>query len=356
MNRCLRLSGVVCLLAVVAVGLVPDAALAQQSTDFGRNLGDQAKGLAVALFLAVAGLVALPVLGRRDVNGGVVWRCSSSSWRVRLRSGQRAGGHRRALGVAGLVTGTDDGRIVLRSYRLAFELERRIHRIDRYRIPLPYGLPLVAAGYGLATAVLVVVLSGVPVVGGCWGCFRGRSGCCSFPVWWRTSCADRRATGGRRMRRWPLARLLRSPRPAGRLQRAPRAPREGFAPVVVVPDERGPRYRAATVTVRSGAAASAAARNVPAAGPARRAARRLAAHGAAGRPPARGRAAGAPVRPPLTFAWRNVVFGQDLDDAWGLYRLETTTYAGLSTAGRWRSWLRSPPSRARPRPTSRSSA
>ena len=72
MNRCLRLSGVVCLLAILAVGLVPDAALAQQSTDFGRNLGNQAKGLAVALFLAVAGLVALPVLGRRDVNGGVV--------------------------------------------------------------------------------------------------------------------------------------------------------------------------------------------------------------------------------------------------------------------------------------------
>jgi hypothetical protein len=42
------------------------------TTDFGHNLGEQAKGLAVALFLAVAGLVALPVLGRRDVNGGVV--------------------------------------------------------------------------------------------------------------------------------------------------------------------------------------------------------------------------------------------------------------------------------------------
>jgi hypothetical protein len=42
------------------------------TTDFGQNLGEQAKGLAVALFLAVAGLVSLPVLGRRDVNGGIV--------------------------------------------------------------------------------------------------------------------------------------------------------------------------------------------------------------------------------------------------------------------------------------------
>lgn len=57
--------------AIVLVALTASPALAAQA-DFGKNLGDQAKGLAVALFLAVAGLVALPVLGRRDVNGGVV--------------------------------------------------------------------------------------------------------------------------------------------------------------------------------------------------------------------------------------------------------------------------------------------
>ena len=48
-----------------------DTALADASR-FGRNLGNEAKGLAVALFLTVAGLVTLPILGRRDVNGGVV--------------------------------------------------------------------------------------------------------------------------------------------------------------------------------------------------------------------------------------------------------------------------------------------
>lgn len=58
--------------AVVAVALVVPVEALAQSSDFGKNIGDQAKGLAVALFLAVAGLVALPVLGRRDVNGGVV--------------------------------------------------------------------------------------------------------------------------------------------------------------------------------------------------------------------------------------------------------------------------------------------
>lgn len=59
----------------------------------------------------------------------------------------------------------DDGRFVLRSYRLAFELERRVHRIDRYRIPLPYGLPLVALGYDAALLVAVVALRGAPGLG-----------------------------------------------------------------------------------------------------------------------------------------------------------------------------------------------
>jgi hypothetical protein len=52
--------------------LVSASAAAAATTQFGKNLGDEAKGLAVALFLAVAGLMTLPVIGRRDVNGGLV--------------------------------------------------------------------------------------------------------------------------------------------------------------------------------------------------------------------------------------------------------------------------------------------
>ena len=43
-----------------------------------------------------------------------------------------------------------DQTVTIRSYRLAFALERRIFRIERYRLPLPYGLPL----RGLAYAAL----------------------------------------------------------------------------------------------------------------------------------------------------------------------------------------------------------
>jgi AAA-like domain len=38
------------------------------------------------------------------------------------------------------------------------------------------------------------------------------------------------------------------------------------------------------------------------------------------------------MRRPLSFAYHNLVFGRDLDDAWAVYRLETRPYAGLSRA------------------------
>ena len=59
----------------------------------------------------------------------------------------------------------DEDVIVIRSFRSVFELERRIHKIDRYRIPLPYGLPLRSLGFGAACLLAVLVLSAVPVVG-----------------------------------------------------------------------------------------------------------------------------------------------------------------------------------------------
>jgi hypothetical protein len=58
-----------------------------------------------------------------------------------------------------------DNKITLRSYRLAFELERRLHRIDRFRIPLPYGVPLAALGYAAVIAIVLLVLSGLPLIG-----------------------------------------------------------------------------------------------------------------------------------------------------------------------------------------------
>ncbi len=72
MRRTVVLAGVVLLAAGwVWLGLWADPVLASTS-QVGKNIGDEVKGLATALFLAVAALVAIPVLTRRDVNGGLV--------------------------------------------------------------------------------------------------------------------------------------------------------------------------------------------------------------------------------------------------------------------------------------------
>lgn len=42
------------------------------ASDLGRNLGNEIRTWATALLLGVAALVAIPVLARRDVNGGLV--------------------------------------------------------------------------------------------------------------------------------------------------------------------------------------------------------------------------------------------------------------------------------------------
>lgn len=57
------------------------------------------------------------------------------------------------------------GPVEVRSYRLCFELERRIHRIDRWRIPVPWGLPLRGAVYALLALAVMLLASATPGVG-----------------------------------------------------------------------------------------------------------------------------------------------------------------------------------------------
>ena len=51
--------------------LLAEPALAQTS-DIGRNVGREVRTWGTALLLGIAGLVAIPVLAKRDVNGGLV--------------------------------------------------------------------------------------------------------------------------------------------------------------------------------------------------------------------------------------------------------------------------------------------
>jgi cobalamin synthase len=56
---------------VVDAGWAAHSAVASTS-EIGKNVGDEVKTWATTLLLGVAGLVAIPVLAKRDVNGGVV--------------------------------------------------------------------------------------------------------------------------------------------------------------------------------------------------------------------------------------------------------------------------------------------
>jgi hypothetical protein len=55
--------------------------------------------------------------------------------------------------------------MTIRSFRVVFDLERRIHRIDRWRVPVPYGVPLRGVAYWAVALLAVVLFARVPVGG-----------------------------------------------------------------------------------------------------------------------------------------------------------------------------------------------
>lgn len=72
MRRTLVLAGGALLAAMLVLLALWAPPVFASTSQVGKNIGDEVKGLATALFLAVAALVAIPVLTRRDVNGGLV--------------------------------------------------------------------------------------------------------------------------------------------------------------------------------------------------------------------------------------------------------------------------------------------
>lgn len=55
--------------------------------------------------------------------------------------------------------------IEIQSFHLVFALERRLHRIDRWRLPVPGGIPITAIGYTAAGLALVIALRQTPGLG-----------------------------------------------------------------------------------------------------------------------------------------------------------------------------------------------
>jgi hypothetical protein len=62
------------------------------------------------------------------------------------------------------MSGASEG-FVVRSFSGVFALERRLFKVDRWRIPVPYGVPVRGLGYAFAALAALAVLSSLPVLG-----------------------------------------------------------------------------------------------------------------------------------------------------------------------------------------------
>src|SRR3954447_19821915 len=56
-------------------------------------------------------------------------------------------------------------RVMIRSYRRVFEVDRRIYRVDRWALPVPGGVPLRAVGYFTAALIAVLITGTLPGLG-----------------------------------------------------------------------------------------------------------------------------------------------------------------------------------------------
>ena len=70
-GRLIAVVGAAALVAVLMLVVLVEPSLAGTS-QVGRNVGREVKNWATALLLGVAALVAIPLLVKRDVNGGLV--------------------------------------------------------------------------------------------------------------------------------------------------------------------------------------------------------------------------------------------------------------------------------------------
>src|SRR3954454_24438045 len=60
----------------------------------------------------------------------------------------------------------DSGKVVIRSFRLVFDRGyRRLFKIDRYRLPFAYGLPMLGILYAVLVALALVFAGRGRVVG-----------------------------------------------------------------------------------------------------------------------------------------------------------------------------------------------
>ena len=142
----------------------------------------------------------------------------------------------------------DRPALSIRSFRLAFELERRIHRIDRYRIPLPYGLPLRSAAYAGVALLVVVIASRLPLSGDALNLLPWPIRFAVLPVGLAQALTQVQLDGRpahEAIRAWLRVRL--GPRRLIAFAPSRRGRREHLEELAIAPDDREAHYRCGAV-------------------------------------------------------------------------------------------------------------
>ncbi|HET6449047.1 MAG TPA: TcpE family conjugal transfer membrane protein [Conexibacter sp.] len=138
--------------------------------------------------------------------------------------------------------------MTIRSYGVCFRLERRIHKIDSWRVPLSYGVPVSGLAWTVATLLAVLAAGQLPVVGLVLGAVHPALRLVVVPIavgWflsrWRVDGRPALAAG-LAYARWQLA-----PRRLVALRPAPASGPWTLGAVTFAGDGRGARLRPAVV-------------------------------------------------------------------------------------------------------------
>ena len=145
---------------------------------------------------------------------------------------------------------SDDAKrgVAIRSFRVVFELERRIHKVDRIRLPLPYGLPLRSLAYAGVALAAVSALARLPIVGALVAAVPTPVRLAVVPALIAYALTQLRPDG--RPAHWFLlawARQRLAPATVVALAPVRRRRTERLGEVLVAPDERDVRYRAGVI-------------------------------------------------------------------------------------------------------------
>jgi hypothetical protein len=143
---------------------------------------------------------------------------------------------------------SEESAVQIRSFRVCFRLEHRIHKIDRWRLPLPYGVPVRGAGYAAVALVAIMLLDRFPVIGPLLGVVNPLLRYVAIPfgiayvlVRWKVDGRAPHAAG------LAWLRLQLGARRVAAFRAAPRPGPVRFDAVTIAPDEGAPRYRKGVV-------------------------------------------------------------------------------------------------------------